>query len=876
MPSSYSFVKKLRLAQVTSINLSSGRHHLSITYLNDQAIQDGSEYSLDPTGLCRIMLSSISMKFLILSCTMLLPLLIPSFAIAQSTMTRFTGKIYDKVNGQPIQFATLKLSNASDSSLVDGCLSDSTGKFTLKAKAAGHYFISVTLIGYDPVSIGSLEADAQHSLVDLHQIEMIKRRKDLRELFVKGNNFMQIDVDKTVYKIANTPIGSVGTAGDVMQTLPSVFVNMDGDVTLRGGRVRLFIDGRPSGIFGISRSQVLNYIPASLIDRVEVIKDPSAKYDADGGSGIINIILKTDQSNGLNALVIIGAGTGNKANASVNISDNFRKWKIFCSYDGRTTTMGNFEHRHRESTPNSITKIVNQERYNMSQTVHQNLRLKTSFLPDKNNVFDLTFLHSTMRDHDITYYWYKHLNDADKITKCYDRVINELQTNQTNNLSVHYTRKFRKSTQLLTSDASFFTTEENTLGNLRQQYYNLDLTLSTKPPFLYETTDKVREKNAYFQVDYVQPIRKNIKAELGLKSRFRDDQINYQLENFDYGSNEYYTDTFISNQFKYTLYINAGYLTIRNKIKKNSYKLGLRAEQSEIRYTTGKLLTPRDQNYLNLFPSLNLLHEFSKKNKLTFRYSRRIDRPNFNELNPIQKLNDTLFLERGNPSLVPKLIQHVDISHVLNTGDNSVNTSLYYNHTSHDIQKVSILDTSGVTITNFQNLKTSDQIGLEFSSFIQPSNWCRANGSFSVYHNTIDGTNILPNFKATYFAFNAKFNINLLLPRKFYFQLDGNYQSNTFAPFVHNRPQYFADLSVKKDIDHKRFMVSLRVSDIFHTQRRITEYKADNFYVNSNMYRQSRIVVVGLTYRPFANRQKQDNIKSDEEDSENGNTTSDE
>lgn len=813
-------------------------------------------------------------NFLFRAFTTLFLLTTSVVALAQTT-TRFTGNVYDKLNGQPIQYAILKLNRTSDSSLVDGTLSDSNGKFTLKSKGLDTYFISVKLIGYEPFYLSSLQADSQKKYVDLHAIMMIKSAKKLGDLIIKGNNLMQVDVDKIVYKVANTPLGSTGTAGDVMQTLPSVFVNLEGDVTIRGGKVRLFIDGRPSGIFGISRSQVLNYIPASMIERIEVIKDPSAKYDADGGSGIINIVLKTDQSNGFNGLLIVGGGTGSKANGSINISNNYRKWKFFASYDSRTATMDNFDYRHRVSTPKAVTKIVNQDRFNISQTIHQNLRFKTSFTPNKNNSLDITYLHSNMRDHDIVYYWYKHLNVSEKITKAYDRIIKDEQKDQTDNVSAHYTRKFKRSSQVLTADASYFITAENTDGAIRQQYYNLDLSLSTKSPYLYQTNGTVNEKNLYFQVDYVQPIRKNMKAEMGIKSRYRLNRIDYQLLNFDYARNEYTEDTIISNQFNCDLTINAAYLTLRNKIKKNSYKVGLRAEQSTMIYKIGNQFSSSEQQYFNLFPSVNLLHEFNKNSKLSLRYSKRIDRPNFNELNPIQKLNDTLFFERGNPSLIPKLINNVELSQVWIFGGNSINASFYYTHSNHDIQKVSILDSSGVTITNFQNLKTSDQFGLDVSTFVQPFSWCRANASFSVYHNTIDGSNVLPTFVANYFAYNAKFNCNVQLPKKFYFQVDGNYQSSTYAPLVHNKPQYYADLSIKKDLHHRSYTVSMRANDIFYTQRKATEYSGTNFLVNSISYRRSRTLVFALTYRPFVNRTKNIDTKWEEEDADNESTTTD-
>jgi len=226
--------------------------------------------------------------------------------------------------------------------------------------------------------------------------------------------------------------------------------------------------------------------------------------------------------------------------------------------------------------------------------------------------------------------------------------------------------------------------------------------------------------------------------------------------------------------------------------------------------------------------------------------------------------------------LVPKIINHAELSEVVNFGENSINMSVYYIHSNQDIQRVSVLDTSGVTTTNFQNLKTSDQLGFDISTFIQPSKWCRANGSFSVYHNSIDGSNVMPTFVANYFAYNAKVNFNFLLPKKFYFQVDGNYQSSTYAPFVHNKPQYYADLSVKKDLDHRRFTASMRLSDIFYTQRRITEFSGVNFLVNSSSYRRSRILLFSLTYRPFVKRKKQEDNKLEEEESESDTNTPEE
>ena len=779
--------------------------------------------------------------------------------------TSITGQVIDNANEIPVENVIIKLIAVKDSTQVISKVTDFEGKFEISIKNTGNYYLKLNLIGYESKKV-NVKVDGKNNLIALGEIKIISSTINLDEVKIEGNYKLKIDVDKKIYRIDNNAVSANGTAGDILQNIPSVFVNQNGSVTLRGGRVKIYVNGKPSGILGISRSQILDYIPASLIESIEVINDPSAKYDADGSSGIINIILKNQKKPGINGLISLSAGTLDRYNGSANFSFNYGKLSLFTSYDVKSINLETWETKDRTTEQQGVTKYVNQDRTFWSKTNNKNFRFRGEYAFNKKNILGFSYLNSNSIDKDLNNFKYEQLDQSFTLTDLYNRRIDEKDHDNSNNFTLNYTKKFKKPQQQLTSDLFYSKGTENTLGDIYQQYYNLDGTPSTQLPGIANTYNFNSETNLVGQIDYDQPINKKSKMEMGIKIRSKKTEASYRLDNYYQPLDIFITDPLITNDFRYDLMINAGYLTYRNKVNNFSYKIGARVEQSHIKFDVTNGSVNNEFNYTDFFPSVHLLQEFKNNNKLTLRYSRRIDRPSFREISPLQQFNDPFFLNKGNPNLLPEYTNSFDLTHTKSWKQSSISGSLYYRYATGTIQRIVILKPDGVTETNYQNLNSSKDIGLEINAYFQIYKWWKINSSLNYYKNIIDGSNVGEEFKVDQYSFNGKMNNNFTPWKKSMLQISASYQSPTFSPLIKNFGQYYVDASFKQDLHNKKLSLSIRCTDIFLTQRRNYDLIAPNFSVVSRSTRQSRALFFGIIYRPFRNNKK---IEEQEEEQNN-------
>ena len=740
------------------------------------------------------------------------------------------GIIKDEASDSPVENVIIKLIAAKDSTQVASSLTDGEGKFELKAKSEGNFILKISLIGYELKKV-KLKIDKDQKEINAGDIKIKSSSINLDEVKIEGNYKLKIDVDKKIYRIDANAVSANGTAGDILQNIPSVFVNQNGSVTLRGGNVKIYINGKPSGILGISRSQVLDYIPASLIESIEVINDPSAKYDADGSSGIINIILKNQNKPGINGLITISAGTLDRYNGSANFSFNYKKLSLFTSYDSKSVNMESWETKNRADRQ-GVEKYVNQERDFWSKTVNQNFRFRGEYAFNKKSILGFSFLNSKTVDADKNLFSYQQLDSNLQLTDLYNRTINEKDHDNSNNFTLNYTKKFKRAQQQLSSDFFYSKGTENTVGDIYQAYFNLDGTPAAQLPGIANTYNANTETNLVGQIDYDQPLSKKAKMEMGIKLRSKKTAASYNLENYYQPLDIYIPDTQISNDFTYNLQVNAGYVTYRNKINSFSYKLGARVEQTNIKFDVSNGIN-NSFNYTDFFPSVHLLQEFKNNNKVTLRYSRRIDRPAFREISPLQQYNDPFFLNKGNPNILPEYTNSIDLTHTKSWKQSSLSGSFYYRQSTGTIQKIVVLKTDGVTETSYQNLNSSKNIGVEVNAYFQLYKWWKINSSLNYYKNIIDGSNIGQQYQTDNFSFNGKINNNFAPWKKSMLQISANYQSPTYSPLIKNYGQYYVDASFKQDLLDKKISISIRCTDIFLSQRRNYDMIDSNFSVNS-------------------------------------------
>lgn len=785
-------------------------------------------------------------------------------AAASSNQFSLSGRLVEESTGAPIDNVIVKLQTQVDSVKVGQTLTDGDGKFVLNVKNPGKYQLRFSLIGYE-LKKTNVTLTAQKPTVDLGDLVLKSSAINLDEVKIEGNYKLKIDVDKKIYKIDANSLATNGSAGDILQNIPSVFVNPNGSVTLRGGKVRIYINGKPSGLLGISRSQILDYIPASLIESIEVINDPSAKYDSDGSSGIINIVLKNLNKPGMNGLITLSAGTTNRYNGSANFSYNYKKLNLFASYDAKSISLKSWETKNRFSNLVGPGKYVNQNRDFFSRMKNYNFRFRGEYAFSKKSVLGFSYLNSTTRDYDNNNFKYSQYDANYQLTNLYNRSIIERDRDHSNNVTLNYTKKFKNAQQLLSADMFYSNSVENTDGKINQVYYNLDGTPSTQLPLLANTFTRFKESNWVGQLDYDQPLTKKAKLEMGLKFRHRKNESSYLLENYYQPLDIYIPDNQISNAFQYTMNVNAGYVTFRHKIKSFSYKVGARVEQTVVDFNVTTGLT-NHFNYTNLFPSVHLLQEFSHNRKLTFRYSRRIDRPLFSEINPLQQYNDPFFLNKGNPNLLPEFTDSYDVTYTKSWKQSSVSGSVYHRNSTSTIQRIVQMQSNGVTETSYQNLNRATNTGIELTAYVQLYKWWKINTSLNYYRNYVDGTAVGSLYTVDNYSYNAKLNQNFTPWKQSMIQISGIYQSPTYSPLVKNYGQTYMDASFKQDFLNRNLSLSIRCTDVFFTQRRYYDMVGDHFDVSSRFRRQSRVVYIGLVFRPFKQAKKMEDPNEEEEE----------
>lgn len=774
---------------------------------------------------------------------------------------KIEGNVIDGETNTPLEFAIIRLFRSADSSVVVGAASENNGGFSIFLEKGGNYFMKINSVGYKDKILSPLLISDSLLNIQLGTIKIYSSSIDLKSVEIVAEDeseksAYQIDIDKKVYSVSKDIVSSNGTAGDVLQNIPSVFVTQDGDVSLRGGNVKIYINGRPSGLMGISRDQILDYIPASMIESIEIISNPSSRYDAEGGSGIINIILKKQRKPGFNGYIIGSAGTQDKYNGSLNLNFNKGKLNVFGSYDVKSYNMESFEIKNRESRPLGKLKHTNQNRNWFRKNISQNERINVEYQINAKNTLATSLLNS----HSIGNYsgviHYELYDSLMNPTSKYDRQIDEQNIDNSTDYTLNYTRKFKRSQQLFTSDFSFSNSSETTTGDIVQRYYNLNFTPSIKAPGLIKTGNLNTRKSYVWQTDYVQPIGKKTKIELGLKSRNSLTKNNYSLDNFFYPLGIYVRDSTISNGIKYSEVINSAYVAYRRKLKKLGFKVGVRAEHTLTDFNQFNDKINVHRNYINLFPSTHLSYEINKKHNFTFSYSRRIDRPSLSQINSLQKYNDPQFLFKGNPNLIPEITNSFDFSHILNWKRNSISSSIYYRKGDNSIQRITQLNTEGVTITTYKNLVSTQNLGSEFYAFLHFSKVFRISSSLNIYQNVIDATNLGSAYHSNRSSWNGKVNLYFIPWKYANFQITANYQARSYTPFVNTYDQFFADCSFRQDFWKKKMSVSIRCSDLLWTQRKITEAFDYNYFIFDKYRKQSRIVFLSLTFRPFGMNKK--------------------
>jgi len=775
----------------------------------------------------------------------------------------FYGKVVDESTGKPIENASVQLSqNKMDPVLkkrkdyvIAVMLTDKKGQFSIdKLAIITPYDLSITAVGYNTYSAkvafnlkmngGDMSQMLSAIDKDLGNIKMAHNEVQLKNVVVTADKpIMQVSIDRKVFNVAKSLTSAGGTAVDVMKNIPAVNVDIDGNVTLRNTTPQIFVDGRPTTL-------TLDQIPADEIESVEVITNPSAKYDASGGgSGILNIILKKNTKPGYNGNVRANVDSRGKYGLGADINIKQGKINFFANgmYNQRKTI--STQTTQRNDYIDTVSALLSQNDKPTGTGRFAFARAGFDYLMDNRNTFTISGLIVNGKFSNVD-----ELNIMRDTT--YPSSISQQKglTNSEGSFSFRniggtfsYKHNFAKPNKNITADINYYSSHNSNNSNFSTQYFNPDGTPNS-PLYQQMIKGSGNTKNFIAQTDYTDPISDKIKLEAGLRAAVR----NYSSANENFFYNEsllkYESIPALNSQYQFRDAVYAGYLTFSQKIKDFSYQLGGRIESSEY---NGKLI---DSNQVfkntfpfSFFPSVFLTQKLSGNQDLQLNYSRKINRPNFFQLIPYYNYTDSLNISRGNPDLKPEFTNLFELSYDINMkkGNNFIATA-YYRHTNGLISQYQYRSANPnpaksdtIFVTSYANANSSSAYGLELIALTNITPWWSLTSNVNVYNSKLNGTNLQENLNNQQVSWFGKLNNTFKLPANFSIQFTGDYTSKIILPpdrsggnnnsFFrggslslangYTEPVYGFDIAVKKEfLKNKAASVSLSMNDIFRTR----------------------------------------------------------
>ena len=773
------------------------------------------------------------------------------------------GRLIQDGTDTPIEFATVSIFKEGDSTLVTGGLTDAKGAFDVPVKP-GKYYLRAQFMGFETVTISDIILDGKNRVYNLGEVQVRESEQLLDEVVVQVERTeMELTLDKKVYNIGKDLSNLGGSASDLLANLPSVEVDVDGNVSLRGSEnVQILVDGKPSGLVGLSGTGGLQQLQGNLIERVEIVTNPSARYDAEGGAGIINIILKKDRAKGFNGSFQLQGGFPQNNGASVNV--NYRtgwiNWFVNYGVTARTSPGQGYTNNFFNSGDSIY--YINQDNDRERKSLSQNIRFGSDIYFSEKSVLTLSASYRNSDSDNTTQTGYTFFNRNQVQFSDRFRVDNEEEEDLNWQYELNYNRDFKRKGQKLTFTLQQQDSEETEISAFD------DVTNFTDGPSV-DLIQRARNDNGegrqLMQLDYVHPFGKAAKFEVGLRYNGREIFNNYIVESDSAATgleNNFEEVTELTNNFSFDERVYAAYGILSNKYDKLSWQLGLRAEQTNLDIQLIPLneeeasleeYAPKSQNYFSFFPSANLSYKYSDISSVQLSYSRRISRPRFRNLNPFITYSNPLSLFTGNPDLQPQFTDSYELGILQNRKSSSIYVGLYYRYTTDVVQRIQRTTGEGITERLPVNLGVRDDIGIEANINYDFSRKLRMTSNINFFNSQVDGGETLSAEATTMSTRIGGFYRNRKL---FNAQLSWFYRAPQNTPQGTRKSIQSLDLGISKDVLKNNGTISMNVRDVFNTRKYRGETITETFSSDSEFqWRRGPTAVVSFTYR--LNQKKQ-------------------
>ncbi len=788
---------------------------------------------------------------------LLLLLLFPCAIFAQSNGT-ISGKVTDVLSAQPIEFVTVALVAPGSNTLIKQEVTTAKGTYKFTGLADGKYNVVASFVGFDNFRSTVLLIDANHKKVDLN-IGLSGGSKKLDEVVVSAKKPIYINsIDRKIYQVDQDIMAKSGSASEVLQNVPLVQVDIDGNVSLRNSNVTILINGKVSPIMGKNAAAALQQLPANSIEKIEVITNPSAKYKPDGTGGIINIVLKKNVKSGLNGGITANLGNQDRYNASANLNYRTGKVNIFGSYavkqDYRLRLTSNYRTQRNLST--GEVGVFNDEIKASSRPFSNTATLGFTYdINDKTSIgLSGNYYFRNMHKNDLTT---KYASSATDILD-YDRTRNNYEYEREADATFFFEHGFKKDDHKIRLEFNMAHSPE--VEN--NHFQNIFRTPANRANEIDNTIIKQTSDTKQLTFSYENPISDDTKLELGYDGQYNKQDLDFYGENNIASFPILTVDPNITNRFIYNENIHALYGTIEQSWKKFGAMLGLRAEYADLKSNLVTKSQVIPNHYYKVYPTLHLYYKLSEHKQLQLNYSRRVNRPEADELNPFTEGADQTNIRVGNPYLLPEIIHSVELGYQWKTDHINILPGIYYRYKYNGFTAVTTTQANGNLVTTQQNLANDQAAGVDVVFSANINDKININFTPNAFYSQIDASNLGFSAKKSTFTWSANLNSSYTIVKGTILQVNSNYRSERLTPQGRYLPSFLLNLGGRHELFKGKGSIYLTISDVFKSQRQRAKLSSNvsgveliqNIYQRSN----SRIGYIGMSYNFGVVKKKKD------------------
>ncbi len=776
----------------------------------------------------------------------------PFLLTAQSQPVEVTGRIVESRNQQPIEFATVLLVDPNTEKALTGTSTNTDGTFSLSAPSQ-NFFVKITFIGFETKIIEKINViDGKASL---GVILLTDNNTTLDEVVIQAEKSQtEFKLDKRIFNVGKDLSSTGASALELLNNVPSVNVNIEGEISLRGSSgVQILINGKPS-VLASEEGNALGTLTADMIEKIEVITNPSAKYDAEGTSGIINIILKKEERKGINGSATINTGTPHNHSFGLSLNRRTEKFNLFTQMGVGYRELPNDVENINRDLINNTAVLSNGEEFR-NETFY-NFILGTDYHINKYNVITLSghFAYEIEDQPSETFFRFEEATGT--ISSEWRREEITEATNPKYQYELNYKKDFKDNkehTLIFSALGDFFGKDQSS------EFF--DTTLSGEDrDGQQQTRTNFKEAEYFFKLDYTKPFTQKITFETGSQYVINDVSNDFAVSNLI--NEEFVPDPTLTNIFEFNQKVLGTYGTGAYEGDRWGIKLGLRLEYTDLSTLLLNTNEANNQNYTNLFPSAHTSYKFSELFSLQAGYSRRIYRPRLWDLNPFFNIRNNFNVRVGNPNLQPEFTDSYEVNSIMVIEKLSLNFGIYHRYTTDVIERISSLENveigdtvQSVNFTRPINTGTNRTTGLEFNVKYSPNKIVTINGDFNFNYFNRQGTfetereGIVNRTDFDFQAdqFSTKWTTKFKLPAKIDFEITGHYQSRFQTVQGTMQDNLFADMGLRKKLMNGKGVINLSIRDIFASRIMERETMQPDFFAYSRRQR-GRFITLGFSY----------------------------